>query len=344
MNLPWYWITGTIVTAIGAIAIGLASPRATTRVESATQGSRPAMIEIDPWEAFIRTDGKRITEQIEQMGMEIDNLKESLTQIRNRVSPTVLNSPEMREWKMKLELMETEKIQLEDRRHRVYLRWNLWRISPQIQTDSPDVYHGEAENKMEFPLFDDSTTDADEPETGRSTLELFIPSPERLGEIQNEVLHQQQIDQNHFQNLFGQTLNQSQIDRYSYIFRHFRSKGILKQRILFTLTTYYSVYIISGKRFSVNQGMALDVRRHGKPPPAANALKSFQLEINKKTEVEAAFFAEKYDMQVTRYPKMRLTRVFTFSRNAGASIDQAYAIVKDLKGFINNGALPQTTN
>ena len=52
MTLPWFWITGTAVAAIGAIVTGLVYPSATPPL-----GSRAIIAEMEPWEVFIRTEG-----------------------------------------------------------------------------------------------------------------------------------------------------------------------------------------------------------------------------------------------------------------------------------------------
>ena len=326
MTLPWFWITGTAVAAIGAIATGLVYPSATTH-----PSPRAIIAEMDPWEVFIRTEGRQITEQIEQIGLEIESLRESLNQVKNRVPKKMSNSPEMREWQMRLESMEEAKKQSEDRRHRMFLRWSL----------------GETKNfegaitGVEFLPFADPQTSTDEPEIDRSTFKLFSPPAQKLAEIQNEVFKMQQKEQDHFQKTFGQRFSESQMARYVLIYRHFKSKGVRNPNVLLTLTSYYSVFIIGGQRFDVNLGMTPNVHHHCPSLPSKQALQRIQLAIGKDVQKEKDFLGGKYDMQVTRYSKMRLTGVLSFSTSAGASEDQASLIANDFKKFINTGALPQ---
>tara|TARA_B110000438_G_scaffold39531_1_gene39417 strand:- start:544 stop:1527 length:984 start_codon:yes stop_codon:yes gene_type:complete len=326
MKLPWFWITGTAVTAIGAIATGLIYPSATPPL-----GSRAIIAEMDPWEVFIRTEGRQITEQIEQIGLEIESLRGNLNQVKNRVPKKMSNSPEMREWQMRLESMEEAKKQSEDRRHRMFLRWSLGEV---------ENFEGEITG-AEFLTFVDSQTSTDEPEIDRSTFKLFSPPAQKLAEIQNEVFKMQQKEQGFFQKTFGQRFSEPQMARYVVIYRHFQSKGVRNPSVLLTLTSFYSVFIIGGQRFDVNLGMTPNVHRHCPSLPSKQALQGIQLAIGKDVQKEKNFLGGRYDMLVTRYSKMRLTRVLSFSTSAGASEDQANLIANDFKNFINTGALPQ---
>jgi hypothetical protein len=101
------------------------------------------------------------------------------------------------------------------------------------------------------------------------------------------------------------------------------------------------VFIIGGQRFDVNQGMAPNVHRHCPDLPNKQALQRIQLAIGKDVQRDKDFLEGRYDMQVTRYSKMRLTKILSFSTSAGASEDQASLIANDFKKFINTGALPQ---
>ena len=326
MKLPWFWITGTAVAAIGALVTGLVYPSATTPL-----GSRAIIAEMDPWEVFIRTEGRQITEQIEQIGLEIESLRESLNQVKNRVPKKMSHSPEMREWQMRLEAMEEAKKQSEDRRHRMFLIWSLGGV---------ESFEGEITGASFLP-FAEPQTSTDEPEIDRSTFKSFSPPAQKLAEIQNEVFKMQQNEQGHFQKIFGQSFNEFQMARYVLIYRHFKSKGVRNPNVLLTLTSYYSVFIIGGQRFDVNQGMTPNVHHHCPSLPSKQALQRIQLAIGKDVQREKDFLGGRYDMQVTRYSKMRLTRVLSFSTSAGASEDQARLIANDFKGFINTGALPQ---
>ena len=316
---------------MGAIVTGLIYPSATSPVESAPQGSRANIVEMDPWEVFIRTEGRQISEQIEQTGLEIESLREALNQVKNRVPKKVSNSSEMRGWQMRLESMAEAKNQLKDRRHRMFLRWNLGKV---------ESFEGEI-NEVEIVPFADPQTNADEPEIDRSTFKLFSPPAQKLAEIQNEVFKMQQKEQDHFQKTFGQRFSESQMARYVLIYRHFKSKGVRNPNVLLTLTSYYSVFIIGGQRFDVNLGMTPNVHHHCPSLPSKQALQRIQLAIGKDVQKEKDFLGGKYDMQVTRYSKMRLTGVLSFSTSAGASEDQASLIANDFKKFINTGALPQ---
>ena len=316
MKLPWFWITGTAVAAIGAVVTGLVYPSATTPLVP-----RVIIAEMDPWEVFIRTEGRQITEQIEQIGLEMKNLRKSLNQVKNRLPKKMSNSPEMREWQMRLEAMGKAKKQSEDRRHRMFLRWSLGEVEP-------------------LP-FTEPQTNASEPKINRSSFKLFRPPSKKLSEIQNEVFKMKQKEQDHFQKTFGQRFSESQMARYVFIYRHFKTNGVRNPNVLLTLTSYYSVFIIGGQRFDVNQRMTPNVHHHCPNPPSKQALQGIQLAIEKDVQREKDFLGERYDMQVTRYSKMRLARVLNFSKSAGASEDQARLIANDFKGFINTGALPQ---
>jgi len=326
MKLPWFWITGTAVAAIGAVVTGLVYPSATTPLVP-----RVIIAEMDPWEVFIRTEGRQITEQIEQIGLEMKSLRKSLNQVKNRLPKKMSNSPEMREWQMRLEAMGKAKKQSEDRRHRMFLRWSL---------GEAESFEGEITG-AEFLPFADPQTSTDEPEIDRSTFKLFSPPTQKLAEIQNEVFKMQQKEQAHFKKTFGQRFSESQMARYVFIYRHFKSNGVRNQNVLLALTGYYSVFIIGGQRFDVNQGMTPDAHRHCPSLPSKQTLQRIQLAIGKDVKKEKNFLGGRYGMQVTRYSKMRLTRVLSFSTNAGASEDQAILIANDIKNFINTGALPQ---
>jgi hypothetical protein len=326
MKFPSFWITGSAVAAMGAIVTGLVYPSATTPL-----GPRATMAEMDPWDVFMRTEGRQMTEQIDQISLEIESLREALNQVKNRIPTKMSNFSEITEWQMRLKSMGEAKNQLEDRRHRMFLRWTLGEV---------DGFEGEKTEAESLPFVEHKPSAA-ELEIDRSTFKLFRPPGQKLAEIQNEVFNMQQKEQDHFQKIFGQRFSESQMARYVLIYRHFKSKGVRNPNVLLSLTSFYSVFIIGGQRFDANQGMTPNVHRHCSSLPSKQELQRIQLKIRKDAHREKGLFGGRYDMQVTRYSKMRLTRILSFSKREGASEDQARLIANDFKDFINTGALPQ---
>ena len=341
MKLTWLWITGTAAVAIGAIATGLVSPSATSPMESTPQSFLAKSAEIDPWEVFIRTDGRLITEQIEHMVLEIESLRESLAQVKDRVSAAVSNSVEMREWQMRLKSMVAAKKQMEDRRHRMFLRWNLVRVDPHLPSVSAVESPEEEPNNPEFAPFVDFRTNAGVSRIDQREFELYRPPAQKLAEIQNEVMRSQHVEQEHFKKMFGQRFTEPQMARYTLLYRYFNLKGVRNPKVLLNLTSCYSVFIIGGQRFDVNQGMALHVNRHCQNLPKARILENFQLAIVEGVQREKVTFGERYEIRVTRYSKMRWKRVIDFAKGKGADEEQARAIAIELNEYINTGALPQ---
>ncbi len=340
MTLPWHWITGTTVAAIGAVTIALITSDTTPSEETSTQNTPSTIAEIDPWEVFIRTDGKLTTERIEQISLEIESLQESLTTVQKRVSPSVFNSAEMKAWQRKLKSLETTKKQLKDRRHRLFLRWNLWRVDPQTQRDPTDDSPKGQGDDLGFLPFQDPGTDTEEPGNESTSFKSYVPPIKIISNFRDEVLRRQHAEQKHFHELFGQDFSEAQMARYALMYKWFESKGVDNPNVLFSLTGCYSVFITGGQRFDANQGMAPYIHSHCHGLPAEQALKNIQLAIERDMQKEKVSYMEKYGMKVTRCSKMRLMKVFNFSKNAGATDEQACSVAKYLANFINTGALP----
>lgn len=324
--------------AIGAISTGLLfthsfSPqKQSPRVESVN-------LEEDPWEVFILTEGRHITDQIDQLGMKIDRLEKNLTDVNSRIEPRLKNSTEMREARQQLNSMCTYLQQLKDRRQRMYLRWNLGRV-PHFSGDRL-ANENEEEKKPSGPgSVPEPETTFSEPRLNEEMPEQYRPPIQKLIEFQYEVTQKEIEEQGFFQQLFGQNFDESQIARYTFIYRHFEAQGVQNIDTLFRLVRCYSSFIVGGQRFNANLQMMPQIHRFCSTPPNSQSLEKIQKAIAKDVQANKVLLGRRFEMEVTRYSQVRLWMVFDYAKSAGATDEQSRRVVIQLKNFINNGAVP----
>ncbi len=339
MKLPWFWITGIATMAIGAISTGLLFPHTSSPQE---QPPRVELVnfEENPWEVFIHTDGRHITDQIEQLGMKIERLEKNLADVNSRIEPRLKDSPEMREARQQLNCLRAYLQQLEDRRQRMYLRWNLGRVGPHFSDARIAKGNKEEERNSGSGSVLEPETTPSEPRLDEEILEQYRPPIQKLIEIQNEVIRKELDEQGHFQRLFGQNFDESQMARYTFIYRYFEAQGVRNNNKLVHLARCYSSFIVGGQRFDVNPQMMPQVHRFCPTPPNPQSLEGIQKTIAEDIQVEKVFLGRRFEMEITRYSKERQRRVYNYAKSAGAADEQARAEVIKLKDFINNGALP----
>ena len=172
------------------------------------------------------------------------------------------------------------------------------------------------------------------------TLEQYRPPIQKLIKIQDEVIRKEAAEQALFQRLFGQNVDESQMARYTFIYRYFEAQGVRNQNALLHLTRCYSSFIIEGDWFDVNPRMAPEVRRICRIPPNVQVLKGIQKTIAEDVQVEKAFLGGRFEMEVSRYSKMRQSMICNYAKSTGATDEQARVLIIKLKDFINNGVLP----
>ena len=338
MKNPWFWITGVATMAIGAVSTGLLfthtfSPqKQSPRVESVN-------LDEDPWEVFILTEGRHITDQIDQLGMKIDRLEKNLTDVNSRIEPRLKNSTEMRKARQQLNSMCTYLEQLKDRRQRMYLRWNLGRVAHFSGDRLAEENEEEEKNSEPGSVLEPETTPS-EPRLNEEISEQYRPPIQKLIEIQNEVIQKKIEEQGFFQQLFGQNFDESQMARYTFIYRYFEAQGVQNIDTLFRLVRCYSSFIVGGQRFNANLQMMPQIHRFCSTSPNSQSLEKIQKAIAKDVQANKVLLGRRFEMEVTRYSQVRLWKVFDYSKSAGATDEQARRVVIQLKNFINNGAVP----
>ena len=82
-----------------------------------------------------------------------------------------------------------------------------------------------------------------EPRLNEEMPEQYRPPIQKLIEIQYEVTQKEIEEQGFFQQLFGQNFDESQIARYTFIYRHFEAQGVQNIDTLFRLVRCYSSFI-----------------------------------------------------------------------------------------------------
>ena len=341
MKFPWFWITGISATTIvvGAISTGLIHPHMPPRPEGPIPIGTTSFKE-DPWEVFVRTDGRYITDQMEQLGMKIERLEKNMADVKSRIEPRFNDSPEMREALERLNFMRTDLQQLEDRRQRMFLRWNLGPMGPQPSNNSAPEGTEEKARIGEFVSVPEPKTTPSESQMDGGFLEQHRPSIQKLIEIQDEAIRKELAEQGHFQKLFGQNFVESQMARYTFIYRHFQAQGVQNNNTLNRLTLYYGNFVMTGQWFDVNPQMMPQVHRFCSITPNPQSLERIQKTIAADVQREKEFLSKRFQMEVTRYSKLRKDRVYDYAKNTGATDEQARVLCVYLKDFINNGALP----
>jgi len=341
MKFPWFWITGIAATTIlvGAISTGLIHPHMPPRPEEPTPFG-PTSFKEDPWEVFVRTDGRYITDQMEQLGMKIERLEKNLADVKSRIEQHFNDSPEMREAWERLKSMRTDLQQLEDRRQRMFLRWNLGPMGPHPSNDSTTEGIEEKTRIDGFVPVPEPETTPSESQMDGGVLEQHRPSIQKLIEIQDEAIRKKLAEQGHFQRLFGQNFVESQMARYTFIYRHFQAQGVQNNDTLNRLTLYYGNFVITGQWFDVNPQMMPQVHRFCSITPNPQSLVRIQKTIAADVQKEKESLSKTFHMEVTRYSKLRKERVFDHAKNTGATDEQARVLCVSLKDFINYGALP----
>jgi len=324
--------------AIGAVSTGLLFPH-TSSPQKQSPRVELVNLEEDPWEVFILTEGRHITDQIEQLGMKIDRLEKNLTDVNSRIEPRLKNSTEMREARQQLNSMCTYLQQLKDRRQRMYLRWNLVRVA-HFSGDRLAKENEEEEKNSGPGSVPEPETTPSEPRLNEEIPKQYRPPIQKLIEIQNEIIQKEIEEQGYFQQLFGQNFDESQMARYTFIYRYFEAQGVRNIDTLVRLARCYSSFIVGGQRFNANLQMMPQIHRFCSTPPNPQSLEKIQKAIAKDVQANKVLLGRRFEMEVTRYSKERLRKVFDYAKSAGATDEQARGEVIELNDFINNGAVP----
>ena len=141
-----------------------------------------------------------------------------------------------------------------------------------------------------------------------------------------------------FQQLFGQNFDESQIARYTFIYRHFEAQGVQNIDTLFRLVRYYSSFIVGGQRFNANLQMMPQIHRFCSTPPNPQSLEKIQKAIAKDVQANKVLLGRRFEMEVTRCSRSD-KEGFRLCQSAGATDEQARRVVIRCD-VVNNGAVP----
>ena len=316
MKIVWA-ISGlvTIVVLAGAISFPNGAP-SSVREYQLRKPQQSSSFE-DAWDKFLRTDGAAITKQIEQIKLQVTKIDKLVSELNSRTNEIVSESPEFSKVKSRLQQLKNEQRVLIEKRKRMFLRWKI---------DESGVMEPQHANE-------------DLPEPQVNVKFILAHTIKELEKIHKTVEALKQKEQGLLIQGFGRELDESQMARFSFVYRYFEDAKVPRQSVM-SATKCYSQYILSGTYFGVDPSKSEFVQAAGVSTPQTSQLRQFHISMEEELDNWKDDFSSQYGINTDRYTRIKITKVRLLLEKNNLSKEDSRKIITQLKSFFRNGEIP----
>jgi len=322
MKIVWA-ISGlmTIVVLAGAISFPNGDP-SSVREYQLRKPQQSSSFE-DAWDKFLRTDGAAITKQIEQIKLQVTKIDKLVSELNSRTNEIVSESPEFSKVKSRLQQLKNEQRVLIEKRKRMFLRWKIDESGVMEQEHANEDMRGAHVNV----------------EIIQAPQKLAWPTIKELEKIHKTVEALKQKEQGLLIQGFGRELDESQMARFSFVYRYFENAKVPRQSVM-SATKCYSQYILSGTYFGVDPSKSEFVQAAGVSTPQTSQLRQFHISMEKELDNWKDDFRSEYGINTDRYTRIKITKVRLLLEKNNLSKEDSRKIITQLKSFFRNGEIP----